>query len=106
MHRNEIRDTLLSLYRLGKIVEESGHEDDSAQNELRILEKGIHGVILGHASRWLRNDKNPVALVDDDRLCAECGKEVPRWLYNEVLTYSDIVVCDGCKRLLLAKRSL
>jgi predicted nucleic acid-binding Zn-ribbon protein len=75
-------------------------ESSAVKDAAEKLRAKVPPQILGHYDRLRARGKKGLALVRDNRVCAECHMQVPVGVVGTVMKGEDIQLCGNCGRYL------
>lgn len=86
---------------------EYGPEAESAATlaELEQLRSQVPPQILGHYDRLRARGKKGLALVRNNKVCAECNMQVPIGTVVTIIKGADIQLCGNCGRYLFVEET-
>jgi predicted nucleic acid-binding Zn-ribbon protein len=90
-----------ALVDLQKLEFGSDPESSTAKAAAEKLRAKIPPQVLGHYDRLRARGKKGVALVRDNKVCAECHMQVPIGTIITIMKGDDIQLCGSCGRYLV-----
>lgn len=95
-----IMDALVQIQKL-----EHGPDSESAETvaALEKLRSQVPPQILGHYDRLRARGKKGLALVRNNKVCAECNMQVPIGTVITIIKGADIQLCGNCGRYLFVE---